>query len=413
MKRKCLAEGDKSRLCLIMIFAVSAALMSAAILHAAGYLKYPGDVNTDRQIDVSDGVLLARYCIEDKTVRIKDEGVENADVDEDGYVNGDDITYLLRMIVFQVPMSKNPYETEPRPNTSSAATATTSEMTQMTEAETTASAAETTVTSAETTLPAETETAPETTAEPQDAVLIADERTFPLGKSISVLSRDEQPNETLTVYYQNGNIIFAIFASDLKKTTVAFAYQDDIFGYYTLCSDYTVPEGYDVVEFRDKQKGDALYAVLVQKSGLSIAYPNLAEGVEMTVHGKLAYYATNGIRALNGLEGFIWDEELAKVAMLHSREMADHNFCEHESLDGTKFSDRLLNNGIDWQSCAENIDYGYRDPFSAVNGWYNSTKGHRNNLLHEKCTRIGVAFAYNPESDHLYYGTQDFYRGWE
>jgi len=404
MKRKCLSEGEKSRLCLIMIFAVSAVLMSAAILHAAGYLVYPGDVNTDRHVDISDGVLLARFCIEDKTVRITDEGVANADVNEDGEISTDDMSYLLRMIAFQVPMSKNPYLTEPRPGTTSVPDITTA-------AETTTTQESTTETS-ETTVQTETEPLPETSTEAQSEVLIADQRELPLGRSISVLSRDAQPNETLTVYYQNGNIIFSIFAAEPEKTTVAFAFQDDIFGYYTFCSDYTVPEGYDVTEFRDQQKGNALYAVLVQKSGLSIAFPNLAEGVEMTVHGKLAYYATNGVRAINGMNGFIWDEELAKVAMLHSREMADNNFCEHESFDGTKFSDRLLNNGIDWQACAENIDYGYRDPFSAVNGWYNSTKGHRNNLLHEKCTRIGVAFAYNPESDHDYYGTQDFYRGW-
>ena len=401
MKRKCSKKKEKTRLCLTAVLAAAAALFSAAALHAAGFERYPGDVNVDRQIDVADGVLLARFCVEDQTVVITDEGIANADANGDHEINPQDTTCVLRMIAGQIPMPKNPYASEARPD---------SEKT-----ETTALPAETAITGTEapeTTAVTETTAAPEP-QQAENAVLIADQMEYPLGVSVSVLSRNAQPDETLTVQYQVGNIIFAIYAAEPEKTMIAFAHNDDIFGYYVFCSDYTAPENYDVTELRDKQQNDVLYAVLVQQKGLSIAFPNLENGNETQVLSKLAYYATNGIRAINGLDGYIWDEELAKVAMLHSQDMAEHDFCSHNSSDGTKFSDRLLNFGIDWQACAENVDFGYLDPFSAVNGWYNSTSGHRKNVLHEKYQRVGIAFAYNSEAAHRYYGTQDFYCGWD
>ena len=364
-------------------------------LHAAGFLKYPGDVNTDRQIDVADGVLLARYCVEDLTVVITDEGICNADADGNQQVNAADTVCVLRMIAGMIPMPMNPYAAESRPETGLPET---------------------------TALPAETapaETAPETNAADvqnqtsEHAVLTADQKSYPLGVSISVLSLDAQPAETLTVQYQDGNVVFAVYAAEPEYTAIAFAQNDDIFGYYILCSEYSAPEGYNVQEMRDQHEQNRLYAILVQEEGKTISFSALADRSDMHFLSKLAFYATNGIRAVNELDGYIWDEELAKAALAHSREMADNDFCDHNSLDGTKFGDRLLNFGIDWQACAENIDFGYLDPFSAVNGWYNSKSGHRNNLLSRKYERVGIGFAYGAESEYLFYGTQDFYCRWK
>ena len=88
----------------------------------------------------------------------------------------------------------------------------------------------------------------------------------------------------------------------------------------------------------------------------------------------------------------------AKIAMIESKTAA--------------FSDRLDKAGIDWRACAENIDCGYRDPFHALDGWYNSQAGHRETLLSTKYANLGVGFAYGANSEYQYYGTQDFYTGW-
>ena len=57
-----------------------------------------GDANCDGSIDVSDAVLLARFCTEDSTAAITDQGKQNADVNQDGNIELDDVTAILRKI---------------------------------------------------------------------------------------------------------------------------------------------------------------------------------------------------------------------------------------------------------------------------------------------------------------------------
>lgn len=61
-------------------------------------LAVAGDINIDCSIDVADAVLLARYAAADADVRITDQGLKNADVNEDGDVTLDDVTIILRKI---------------------------------------------------------------------------------------------------------------------------------------------------------------------------------------------------------------------------------------------------------------------------------------------------------------------------
>ena len=407
MKRKCSRKKDKSRQTLLAVLAAALLTAGSAVLSASGFQKFPGDANTDRQIDVADGVLIARYCVEDVNALITEEGLANADADGDGEVSGNDTVCVLKMIAALIPMPKNPYD-EPHPDIQPAET--TAPVTAA-EPEQTEAVTETTAEPEQTDAPAETTAAPEQPA--QAAYLTADGKNYPLGVSVSVLSCDALPDETLTVNYKTGNIIFAVFAADPKQTMIAFAHNDNIFGYYIFCKAYQAPEGYSVTEMRDRQQNDALYAVLVQKQGLSISFNQLSDYTDTKVLSKLSYYATNGLRALSGLDGYIWDEELAKAAMQHSTEMAENDYFDHKSFDGTKFSKRLLDFGIDWQACAENIDFGYPEPFSAVNGWFNSETGHRENLLSPVYQRVGAAFASSGEDSGRFYGTQDFYRGWD
>ncbi len=61
-------------------------------------LAVSGDVTLDCSIDVSDAVLLARFCTEDSTAVITDQGKQNADVNGSGNVDLDDVTAILRKI---------------------------------------------------------------------------------------------------------------------------------------------------------------------------------------------------------------------------------------------------------------------------------------------------------------------------
>ncbi len=61
-------------------------------------LAIPGNVNLDITADVSDAVLLARFCAEDNAAVITEHGKKNADVDGNGKIETDDMTALLRSI---------------------------------------------------------------------------------------------------------------------------------------------------------------------------------------------------------------------------------------------------------------------------------------------------------------------------
>ena len=61
-------------------------------------LAVAGDINIDCSIDVSDAVLLARFCVEDATANITQTGLGNADYDGDGMTTILDVTAILRKI---------------------------------------------------------------------------------------------------------------------------------------------------------------------------------------------------------------------------------------------------------------------------------------------------------------------------
>lgn len=57
-----------------------------------------GDVNLDYEVDVSDAVLLARFCAEESTAVITEQGKQNADANRDGDIMLDDVTWILKKI---------------------------------------------------------------------------------------------------------------------------------------------------------------------------------------------------------------------------------------------------------------------------------------------------------------------------
>ena len=57
-----------------------------------------GDANCDNVVDVSDAVLLARFCAEDSTAVITAQGKQNANLNYDSNITGDDVIAILRKI---------------------------------------------------------------------------------------------------------------------------------------------------------------------------------------------------------------------------------------------------------------------------------------------------------------------------
>lgn len=117
----------------------------------------------------------------------------------------------------------------------------------------------------------------------------------------------------------------------------------------------------------------------------------------------------NNQRAANNLPPLAWSEEVARIARLHSENMAKYKFFSHIGQDGLAVDDRADSIGLSkWRAIGENIAYnrGFENPVAfTCESWMNSPS-HRENLLSRrwKETGIGVAIA----ADGTYYYTQVF-----
>ena len=122
-----------------------------------------------------------------------------------------------------------------------------------------------------------------------------------------------------------------------------------------------------------------------------------------------AFELTNAERQAGGLRLLMWDESLAKLARLHSQNMADDHFFSHRSPDGEMVDDRANKLGIvRWIGIGENIAYlnGYADPATiAVEKWMHSAL-HKQNILNGQWQTSAVGAA--TDKDGKIYLTQVF-----
>lgn len=119
--------------------------------------------------------------------------------------------------------------------------------------------------------------------------------------------------------------------------------------------------------------------------------------VEVTLSGNSnyadayeAFQETNRQRAANGKSALNMNPQLQEAAMQRAWEIAV--LTDHERPDG-----RAVRTAIDenvkysYNSWGENIAYGYSSASSVVNnGWMQSTTGHRETMLSDSYTQIGI-----------------------
>lgn len=122
-----------------------------------------------------------------------------------------------------------------------------------------------------------------------------------------------------------------------------------------------------------------------------------------------AFEEINQQRITAGLQPLVWSDAAAKIARLHSENMANFKFFSHEGLDGSMVNDRADAFGISkWKAIGENIAYnrGYNNPIEfAVERWMQSP-GHRENILNGRWTESGIGIAIT--QDGTYYFTEVF-----
>ncbi|MCO5990396.1 CAP domain-containing protein [Actinoallomurus spadix] len=112
---------------------------------------------------------------------------------------------------------------------------------------------------------------------------------------------------------------------------------------------------------------------------------------------------TNVQRAAHGCTALRVDTRLRTAARLHSADMRDRNYFDHNSRDGRTPWDRIKAAGYTTPG-AENIAKGYATPEAVVQGWMNSP-GHRANILNCSLKAVGIGVAYGSGGP---WWTQDF-----
>lgn len=103
------------------------------------------------------------------------------------------------------------------------------------------------------------------------------------------------------------------------------------------------------------------------------------------------YELINSERTSLGLSALTYDETLEEVAYYHSTDMADRNYLDHVSPDGTGLELRLDNAGIVYAAAGENLASGFTTAQAAFNAWKNSPS-HYDNIINPLFTKVGLGY---------------------
>jgi len=98
----------------------------------------------------------------------------------------------------------------------------------------------------------------------------------------------------------------------------------------------------------------------------------------------------NAKRRSVGCPELKWDNQLALVALKHSRDMVSQNFFGHTNPDGKNAFERLRESKVVFLAAAENVAFGPKTGRQAFETWLSSPE-HRKNMLDCRFTRHGVA----------------------
>lgn len=104
---------------------------------------------------------------------------------------------------------------------------------------------------------------------------------------------------------------------------------------------------------------------------------------------KQIFDITNILRKRYRVSQLQWNEEVAHVALLHSKDMHDTNTVSHTSEQFGELSDRLHIANISYEKAGEIIATNYIDAPAVMQGWLNS-ENHRKTLLDDKFTHTGI-----------------------
>jgi uncharacterized protein YkwD len=97
---------------------------------------------------------------------------------------------------------------------------------------------------------------------------------------------------------------------------------------------------------------------------------------------------------------------LANVAFGHAADMAEHDYFEHQDLNGQSPADRVRAMGYREKLVGENIAYGPKTVEEVVQGWLDSP-GHCENIMDARFDAVGFAYATGRSGRHGLYWVMD------
>lgn len=125
--------------------------------------------------------------------------------------------------------------------------------------------------------------------------------------------------------------------------------------------------------------------------------------IQESPYARQVVILVNEERRKAGLLPLERSDEVSSAAAVRAQELTSS--FSHTRPDGSAYRTVLEQTGISYRSCGENVAYGYSTPEAVMSAWMTST-GHRDNILNEDYTNIGVG--YFKDSGGLGYWTQIF-----
>ena len=101
----------------------------------------------------------------------------------------------------------------------------------------------------------------------------------------------------------------------------------------------------------------------------------------------------NGVRSANGVGSVSYNTRLGAAARRHANDLAENMIWSHTGSDGSKIGDRVRDAGYSYSWVGENIARGQSNEQQALDGWMNSTTGHRENNLKPRAEHFALAKA--------------------
>jgi uncharacterized protein YkwD len=129
--------------------------------------------------------------------------------------------------------------------------------------------------------------------------------------------------------------------------------------------------------------------------------------VALTQQERWMFEEHNEERAREDIEGLVLDAKLVALARERARDMADRQYFSHVAPNGDTALTLMADANIDYGAAGENIvanaELPPRPSVAKAMDDLMDSPGHRNNILRERFTRVGIGVAYDEDSEKYYY----------